>query len=156
MTVDRAHEAENRAELDRLRRLVAGLSDAQLSKPMPAGWTVAAVLAHIAFWDARAVYWLDRWAGGLVPSAPDYETREDVQWINEANKPHCLALAPRVAADLALRLAEEADRKVAAMSDELLAKVRAVGPPFGISRAEHRGEHLNDIDRALGVASGSG
>ena len=153
MSVDRSHEKENDAERERLRSLVGRLSDAELAKPMPAGWTVAAVLAHVGFWDARAIYWTDKWEGGAQPSAPDSETREDVEWINESAKPHCLALPPRDAARLALRLAEEADAKVAALSDDLLEKVRAVGPPFNLSRAEHRGEHLDDIERALAEAT---
>ena len=53
MSVDRSHEAENDAERERLRSLVTRSSDEALSRPMPAGWTVAAVLAHIGFWDAR-------------------------------------------------------------------------------------------------------
>lgn len=149
MSVDRAHVAANDAERERLRSLIARSSDADLARSMPAGWTVAAVLAHIGFWDARAIFWLDKWSHGGEPAAPDPETREDVQWINESAKPLCLALAPRDAARLAFRLAEEADGKVAALSDEMLAKVRAVGCPFNLSRAEHRKEHLDDIERAL-------
>jgi hypothetical protein len=114
---------------------------------MPAGWTVAGVLAHIGFWDARAIYWLDKWARGAAPSA--YEP-ENTEAVNESAKPLCLALPPRDAARLALRLAEEADGKVKALSDGMLAKIRATGgPPFNLSRAIHRKEHLDDIEREL-------
>ena len=147
--MDRSHEAENDVQRDRLISLIARLSDEDLSRPRPAGWTVAGVLAHAAFWDARAIYWMDKWKDGLEPSAPDYETREDVDWINDSAKPLCLALRPREAAELAQRLAEETDRRVAALSDDLLARALAVGVPFNLSRAEHRREHLDDIERAL-------
>lgn len=148
--MDRSHVAENDAQRKRLESLVRGLSDEQLSRRMPAGWTVAAVLAHSGFWDARAIYWLDEWGRGAPPSRPDHETREDVTWINGSAKPLCLALPPREAGQLALRLAEEADRKVEALSDDMLEQVRAIGgPPFNLSRAEHRKEHLDDIERAL-------
>src|SRR3990172_12802022 len=130
MSIDRTYEVANDVERDRLRSLVTRLSDEELSRPMPAGWTVAAVLVHIGFWDTRAVFWLDKWGRGVDPSSPDYETREDVEWINDSAKPLCLALPPRDAAQLALRLAEEADRKVAALSDDLLAKIPATGCPF--------------------------
>ncbi len=150
MSVDRAYVAENDAERERLRSLVTRLSDDELSRPMPAGWTVAAVLAHIGFWDARAIFLLDKWGRGVEPSTADYEP-EDVDWVNDAAKPLCLALPPRAAAQLALRLAEEADGKVAALSDEMLAKIRAAGSPFNLSRATHRQEHLDDIERALGA-----
>jgi DinB family protein len=149
MSVDRAYVAENDAERERLRSLVTRLSDDALSRPMPAGWTVAAMLAHIGFWDARAIFLLDKWGRGATPSPADYEP-EDVDWINDAAKPLCLALPPRAAAQLALRLAEEADGKVAALSDEMLATIRAAGSPINLSRAEHRREHLDDIERALG------
>ncbi len=122
------------------------LSGEELSRPMPAGWTLAAVLAHIGFWDARAIFLLDKWGRGVEPSTADYEP-EDVDWLNDSAKPLCLALPPRDAAQLALRLAEETDGKVEALSDEMLAKIRAVGSPFNLSRANHRKEHLDDIER---------
>ncbi len=148
MAVDRAYVAENDAERERLRALVTRLSEDELRRPMSADWTVAAVLAHIGFWDARAIFLLDKWGRGVEPAPTDYEP-EDVDWINDAAKPLCLALAPRDAAQLALRLAEEADGKVEALSDEMLAKIRAAGSPFNLSRADHRREHLDDIERAL-------
>jgi len=149
MSVDRTHVAENDAERERLRSLVTRLSDDEPSRPMPAGWTVAAVLAHVGFWDARALFWLDKWGRGAEPSTPDHEQPEDVEWINDSAKPLCLALPPRAAAQLALRLAEEADGKVEALSAATLAKIRAAGgPPFNLSRADHRKEHLDDIERA--------
>ncbi|TMC75255.1 MAG: hypothetical protein E6J09_13575 [Chloroflexi bacterium] len=144
---DRTYVAENDTERERLRSLVTRLSDKELSRPMPAGWTVAAVLAHIGFWDARAIYFLDKWGPNGEPST--YEP-EDTDAVNDSAKPLCLALPPRDAAQLALRLAEEADRKVKALSDAMLAKIRAKGgPPFNLSRAIHRKEHLDDIDGAL-------
>jgi hypothetical protein len=148
MAGERGHEAENDAERARLRALVTRLSDDELSRPMPAGWTVAGVLAHLGFWDARAIALLDKWEGGAAPSAADYEP-EDVGWLNDAAKPLCLALPPRAAAHLVLRLAEEADGRVAALSEAMLATIRAAGSPFNLSRAAHRREHLDDIERAL-------
>jgi hypothetical protein len=148
MPVERPWVAENDAERERLRLLVARWSDEVLRRPMPAGWTVAAVLAHIGFWDARAIALLDRWNSGVEPSSADVEPG-DVHWINDAARPLCLALPPRAAAELALRLAEESDGKVAVMSDEMLAKFEAAGSPFNISRAIHRREHLDEIEHAL-------
>ena len=60
MAADRSYVEENRAQLERLRALVDRLSDQELSRPMEAGWTVAGVLAHLAFWDFRIVTLLDR------------------------------------------------------------------------------------------------
>src|SRR6267143_3483721 len=147
MPEDRSHDVETDAERERLRSLIARLSDKDLSRPMPAGWTVAGVLAHIGFWDARAIYWMDKWARGAAPTP--YEP-ENTEAVNESAKPLCLALPPRDAAKLSLRLAEEADGKVKALSDAMLAKIRATGgPPFNLSRAIHRKEHLDQIDDVL-------
>jgi hypothetical protein len=38
---------------------------------------------------------------------------------------------------------------VKALDDRTLSKAVEVGVPFNLSRAEHRREHLDDIDRAL-------
>jgi hypothetical protein len=144
---DRSHDVETDAERERLRSLITRLSESDLGRAMPAGWTIAGVLAHIGFWDARAIYWLDRWAHGAAPTP--YEP-ENTEAVNESAKPLCLALPPRDAANLALRLAEEADGKVKALRDAMLAKIRATGgPPFNLSRAIHRKEHLDQIDSVL-------
>lgn len=150
MAADRSYVAENDAERERLRALVLRLSDEDLSRPMPGGWTVAAVLAHAGFWDARAIWFYDGWSRGEIPTAADEP--EDTDQVNDAVKPLCLALAPREAARLSLRLAEEADSRVAALSDELLARILAVGsPPLNLSRATHRREHLDGIEQVLGA-----
>ncbi|MBZ0289705.1 MAG: maleylpyruvate isomerase N-terminal domain-containing protein [Anaerolineae bacterium] len=147
--MDKAYIAENDAECERLKTLIARLTDEQLSRPMPAGWTVAGVLAHMAFWDARALHFINKWeTTGAVPSTADHEPG-DVDWINDSAKPLCLALPPRRAAELALQLAEETDARVAAMSDELVAQIIAIGPPFNLSRANHRREHLDEIEQVL-------
>jgi hypothetical protein len=151
MTADRSYVAENRAQLDRLRALVDRLSDQELSRPLDAGWTVAGVLAHLAFWDYRIVTLLDQWGSdgrGTVPGAYDEAA---VDWINDAGKPLCLALPPRVAARLAVDAAVAADQRVAGLSEAQLDANRAAGGPISVLRAEHRREHLDEIDRALGT-----
>ena len=148
--MDRSHDDANDKERERLRSLVEKLTDEQLRQPMPAGWTVASMLAHAAFWDARAIFALGKWERGVEPVPGDYEP-EDPSWINDSAKPLCLALPPREAARLTLRIAEEADSKIAALSDELVEKIRVRGP-FNIARAEHRKEHLDEIERALGLS----
>ena len=146
--MDRWFVAENDAQRERLKALVARLSDADLRHPMPAGWTVAGVLAHVAFWDARVLYFINKWESGTPPSEADQE-QGDVDWVNESAKPLCLALPPRTAAQLAVDLAEETDRRVAGMSDALLAQNLAFGQPVDPLRADHRGEHLDEIEAAL-------
>ena len=142
-------ESENTAERERMRGLVAKLDDSQLSERVNEHWTVAGVLAHLAFWDARVVYFAERWLDGrAVPSAEDQEA-EDVDWINDSSRPLAHALAPRAAADLALSLAEQADGLVAKLPPAMVEANVAAGDPVHLQRWRHRRTHLDDIERAL-------
>ena len=147
MNVDRSYVARNNAERARLEALVARLTDADLKRPLAAGWTVAGVLAHLAFWDQRAFILLDRWQREGVTPPPDDEA--SIDWINDAAKPMFLALPPRRAAELAVAIAEATDRKVESLSDELVTRNAAAGTPVTLTRANHRREHLDEIERGL-------
>jgi len=149
MATDRSYVAENQTQLARLEALVGKLGDRELSRPLEAGWTVAGVLAHLAFWDYRIVTLLDAWgADGRGTPPPAYDEAA-VNWINDAGKPLCLRLPPRVAARLAVDAAIAADERVAGLSEAQLAANAAAGRPISVLRAEHRREHLDEIERAL-------
>jgi hypothetical protein len=146
MATDRSYVAENDRERRRLEALVEKLDDVALGRAMPAGWTVASVLAHLAFWDQRIVVLVEQLKrGGPVPT----ELASDVDWINDAAKPMQLALPPRRAATLAVETARASDQVVAALSDELLTKNATAGSPINVVRAQHRREHLDEIDEVL-------
>jgi hypothetical protein len=146
MAADRSYVAKNDAERARLTRFVEGTSDADLARAMPAGWTVAAVLGHVAFWDQRILALLDAWDRGTPPSSIH---GEDVDWTNDAGKPFLLALPPRALAQMAVAIADAVDRRVAGLSDDRVAKNTAAGSPLSLDRAEHRKEHLDEIERVL-------
>ena len=148
MAADRSYVETNRQALDRLRALVERASDEDLSRPMPDGWTVASVLGHMAFWDLRIVTALERWGPDGSGPFPTYYD-DAVDWINDAAKPIISALEPRAAARVAIAAAESADRSVAAMSDELLEKNEATGGYINPDRADHRGEHMDEIETLL-------
>jgi hypothetical protein len=118
---------------------------------MEAGWTVAGVLGHLAFWDYRVVTLIDRWGAdgrGTPPDALGSYDEEAVDWINDAGKPLILALPPRVAARVAVDAAAEVDRLVAGLSDALLAENERTGGYINVLRADHRREHLDEIEQA--------
>jgi Mycothiol maleylpyruvate isomerase N-terminal domain len=147
MAVDRSFVTQNDAERARLEKLVGRLSDGDLQRPLAAGWTVAGVLAHLAFWDQRTFILLDRWQrDGVAPPADD---QGNVDWINDSAKPMFLALPPRRTVELALAIAEATDRKVASLSDDLVRRIAETGAPVSLVRATHRREHLDEIERAL-------
>lgn len=147
---DRSYVAQNDTQRARLRSLVDRLTDEDLSLPLPAGWTVAGVLAHLAFWDQRIIVLVERWEREGPGSTPRPFDHADVDWINDAGKALCLALPPRAAARLALAAAEAADGAVAGLSDDRLAANARAGTPITLLRASHRREHLDAIERALG------
>lgn len=147
MATDRSYVAANERERRRLEALVAKLDDAALSRAMPAGWTVSGVLAHLAFYDQRIVILVDHLKKGETVRDINHD---DVDLVNDAAKPTQLALPPRKAADVAVAAARAADGAVESLTDEQLAKNAALGTPIYLKRADHRREHLDEIERALG------
>ena len=147
MSVDRGFVDENSKTRARLKDLVRRLSDADLARPMPAGWTVAGVLGHVAFWDQRLLVLLDAWERrGIEPARP---READTDWINDSGKLFLLALPPRQAADLAVSIAEAVDRRIETLADDVVTRIAAAGNPLNLHRAEHRREHLDEIEAAL-------
>jgi hypothetical protein len=132
--VDRSIVEQNDRSRVRLRTFVARMSDDDLARPIGNGWTVAAVLAHLAFWDRRAARLLDRWARtGVHPSPADADA------LNDALLPQWRLLPP-------LAAAEEADAKIAALSAEM-ARAVAEAHSIALTRSEHRDEHLDELER---------
>jgi hypothetical protein len=107
------------------------------------------VLGHVAFWDQRVVALIEAWRQRDARTPPPLEDGRDVDWINDATKPLLLAIDPRRAAELTVRIAEAADRAVAELSDEQLAVNDKAGSPINVRRAEHRREHIEEIEAAL-------
>ena len=73
-----------------------------------------------------------------------------IVWPVSSTSPSwCVTGSPRQAAELALAIAEAVDRKVAILPDDFVAKNAAAGSPLNLSRAVHRKEHLDEIERVL-------
>ncbi|MEO6457879.1 MAG: DinB family protein [Chloroflexia bacterium] len=135
----------NREQRERLTRLVETLSDTQLAQPLGGGWTVSTILAHCAFWDRYALLHWEIWErDGMKPLPVDVES------LNSAGFPGWLALPPRIAAAQAQEAAEAIDHKVENLDPALVEKFLA--EKYGLWRLhtyEHRGEHLDDLEKAL-------
>jgi hypothetical protein len=137
------HVERNREQLERLRRLVEHLSDDDLRRELPGGWTIADTLGHLAFYDRRAAILLERFARDGVSASP-----YDFEAINAA-LPYLTRWIPlRAIAAEAVEAAEAADQAVAATPEELFAEILEVGQ-VNPERAEHRRHHLDDIEAAL-------
>ena len=143
---DRSYIQENDRERERLRGFINRWDDAALAAPANEYWTVAGVLVHMAYWDSRVLVLADKIDRGepWVPS--DAEPEGD--WLNDSIRPIALAVAPRAAAELALRIAEETDARVAALP---LDRMYPLDPesPISAARSVHRGEHLDELEQAL-------
>ncbi len=135
----------NTTSLQQYRDLLATCSKEDLTTPMPDGWTVSAVLVHMAFWDQRALVLLNRWQNGSIEFSPN-----DIDAINDSTKPMCLAIAPGKAVKLFLKTAETIDGEIAGLNPMWAAAVIEVGKNVNLSRAHHRMMHLEDIKKVLG------
>jgi len=136
-----------------MRALVARLGEEDLHLQVNEFWTVAGVLGHIAFWDGRVLALADKLERG-TPFAPSDNEPEDVDWINDASRPLIHAVPPTEVAPLAVRIAEETDRRVASLPAE---RMYPADPdsPLNAFRSDHRGEHLDEIVAALGQGAAS-
>jgi hypothetical protein len=145
--MDRSFVAENARELNRLKQLIGRLTDDNLEAMLNEYWSVAGTLAHVAFYDGRAMFM----AGKLIRGEPFTEfdiEPEDVDWINDSMRPLLHAIPPRQAAELALAIARETDELIASLSPEQVAKLDDDSPlnPF---RSYHRSEHVDEIEEFL-------
>lgn len=144
MATDRGFQAGNARERERMRALVARLGDADLERLVGHGWTVAATLVHVAFWDLRAITLIDKYEREGVSPSP-----LDIDVVNDTVRALAQAIPPRAAARLAVQAAETVDRRIEALSDRLIEAVGAADRPFNLDRHPHRAEHLDEIERAL-------
>jgi DinB superfamily len=142
--MERAYATENTLERQRLRTLVARLSDDDLARSLPNGWTVAITLAHLAFWDQQRLALLRRWErDSVTPAATDADT------INEGVRVLAAVLPARTAAQLALDAAEAVDQALEQLSAEMVTQIEVGGQASILRRAVHRRGHLDRIEQAL-------
>jgi hypothetical protein len=139
---------QNDESRSRLETLARRLSDADLALSTDYGWTVAALLAHLAFWDQRMIMILKRWREEGMDASP-----VDLGVLNDALRVICHALEPRRAVELCLSSAEAADAKLATLTAEDVKKMEehaaATDTQFRMNRSLHRDGHLNDIEALL-------
>ena len=142
--MDRPFVAENAKELERLRSLVEGLTDEELTLPLGNGWTIAVALAHLSFWDQRSLFLMRQWQkSGVAPSAIDIDI------TNDSLLSLWLAVPPRKAANLAISSAEAIDRELAEASSDFIAEIENLGEKFRLYRSIHRKLHLDQIEECL-------
>lgn len=137
--------AANAESLAEMRTLVGRLTDADLARPLGSGWTVASALGHLAFWDMRAAVMADRWKLDNAVSGANL----DDEGVNEALEPLLMAVSGRAVATMAVAAAAAADMAMNRLPPELLAHALGGSGVFEGCRANHRREHIDQIQRAL-------
>jgi hypothetical protein len=139
--------AENDRSRERMRALIAALTDDDLARPVNDEWTAAASLAHVAFWDARVIFLIRKLQSGAALTDDDVEP-DDVSWINDSARPLLHAIDPRRAAEVALEIAEQTDALVA---DTPAERMYPADPNSHINafRWQHRDEHVEEIEAAV-------
>ncbi len=136
---------QNAESLAEIRKFLSTLTDADLSTPMPAGWTVSAVICHLVFWDQRALTLLEKWdKEAIAYSAIDTDV------INEVTRYFFLNVPQRAAVDLFLRTAEILDDRISRLEPARIKEIEDMGKNVHLLRADHREMHLADIKMALG------
>ena len=137
------HASRNAESTERIRSVVAQLSDKDLNRSLRGGWTVGFALIHLAFWDARQVAALQCFKDGEAFPSEDYATNATLAAMASA-----FDLA--VAGQAAVNAAQELDTMVESLTDEQLTALQDSGKSYAIDRAPHRDEHLQQIEEALG------
>jgi hypothetical protein len=143
MNPDLSFIEKNRTSTERIRSLAARLSDAELQHPVGQHWTVAIVLAHLAFWDRRAMYVLDMTERDGKLFVPEIDI-----FVNDLSLPLWAAIPPRAAAQISIETAEDLDQRLETYPTGLLTEVYSYNQRW-VVRALHRNEHLDEAEAAL-------
>lgn len=137
--------SENASSRERLRKLVNEITDEELKLVIyKEGWTIAAALAHLAFWDERRRVLIRKWKKKGVTDSPF-----EADILNDALVPFLLAIPPRDAANLAVLTADTLDRELEELSPDLITSIEALGDRHAFNRSLHRKMHLDEIDTLL-------
>ncbi len=151
---DRSFVRANDASRERLARLAATLTSAQLELDLGEGWTVASALAHMGFWDR---WQAERWTAML---AGEWQAQDDSviaceHSANEALHPYWAASASADVPALAVAAAERLDALVAQAPDDLADALEASPSAYLLHRHRHRDQHLDHIERSIASAAAS-
>ena len=146
--MDRTYVTENDAGRARLDALVSRLSDDEFAVRM-GGWTIGVGLMHLAFWDRNWLAKFEEWERTGAVVVPDVGYQRDLfNGINDAMVHWWRSAAPVQVRHEVLAAAEAIDKKARGLPEWLVEAIMTERPRT-LVRAVHRGEHLDEIERAL-------
>lgn len=143
MPLDPSYNDLNRASTERIKKLAASLTDEEMQTRVGEHWTVAIALAHLAWWDRRVMYVLDKSAKNGKIFIPEIDI-----FVNDLSLPLWAAIPPREAARIAIETSADLDARLEIYSPNLLEEIYNYNKRW-VVRALHRNEHLDEVDAAL-------
>jgi hypothetical protein len=146
MTLDPTYVEQNRASTERIRTLIARLSDEEMQTRVGEHWTVSIALAHLAWWDRRVMYVLDMTEKDGKLFIPEIDI-----FVNDLSLPLWAVIPPRDAARICIETSETLDKRLEEYSPQLLEEIYNYNKRW-VVRALHRNEHLDEVDAGLKIA----
>jgi len=142
------YQTANAAARDRILALVTDLSDEQLMAPVGEEWTIAAALAHLAFWDRVHIGRLRRALDeGLTAPPPLPDGLADI--INNGEVFGWRRIPVRDTVDLFAASSGDADAFVNTLDAAVVEAAHGAGAGRLIERFRHRTEHGDAIQEAV-------
>ncbi len=126
----------------RLRDVVSRLGQKDLERALGDGWTVGFALAHLAFWDARQHFALQRFARGEGFPIDDTVTNATLESLASVFRADSAGAA-------AVGAAEQLDTTARSLTDGQRSSLRDAGFEYAIKRWPHREEHLAQVEDRL-------
>ena len=147
MPIDASYIEQNRASTERIRALIARLSEKEMQTKVGEHWTVSIALAHLAWWDRRVMYVLDMTEKDNKLFIPEIDI-----FVNDLSLPLWAVIPPREAARICIETSETLDKRLEEYSPQLLEEIYNHNKRW-VVRALHRNEHLDEVDVALRIAT---
>lgn len=146
MALDPSYIDQNRASTERIRALIARLTDEEMQTKVGEHWTVVIALAHLAFWDQRVMYILDR----TERDGRLFDLEINIV-VNDLSLPLWGVIPAREAARICIETSDALDKRLEEYSPQLLEELYNHNERW-VVRALHRNEHLDEVDAALKTA----
>ena len=144
--------AVNDEQRERLAEIVGRLTSDDHAREVMPGWTIGALLAHLAFWDRLVI---ERWTRAIADGDTVPVSLSDVltDLINDASLAQWSAMPGPLAGREAIAAAEAVDTYVEGLEEARVAAAEEAGLARLIDRSRHRAEHLDAIEAALGAGT---
>jgi hypothetical protein len=133
----------NKKSTDRLRKLIANISEKELSIKVGGEWNILLTLAHIAFWDQRSLYVLESAKKNNKLYAPYFDDQ-----LNDILPPILSLIPPQIILKYTISVSEKLDTELENCTKDLLKEIKEVNNRL-LDRSIHRNLHLDEIESVL-------